>query len=157
MRFILWASFEELLWQSHRQWKRNPSQAELNPQICCGPSVSSLQCTMCSLYSLSPFQPNKLRHILKFVSWYTIYQLSYKCPRLFGWKENMIFEETVSSSKFAIAILLYKQHIVQCTFLHPFKIRISYYSAAILGRRNSKLSKKIHIWFTGQGCAQLST
>ena len=51
----------------------------------------------------------------------------------------MIFEETVSSSKFAIAILLYKQHIVQCTFLHPFKIRISYYSA---GRRNSKLYKK---------------
>ena len=64
MRFILWASFEELLWQSHRQWKRNPSQAELNPQICRGLSVSSLQCTMCSLYSLSPFQPNKLRHFL---------------------------------------------------------------------------------------------
>ena len=64
MRFILWASFEELLWQSHRQWKRNPSQAELNPQICCGLSVSSLQCTMCSLYSLSHFQPHKLRHFL---------------------------------------------------------------------------------------------
>ena len=95
------------------------------------------------------------------VTYFKIYvliiHLTYICPSLFGWKENMIFEETVSSSKFAIAILLYKQHIVQCTFLHPFKIRISYYSAAILGRRNSKLSKKIHIWFTGQGCAQLST
>ena len=34
------------------------------------------------------------------------------------------------------------QHIVQCTFLHLFKIRIDNYSATIQERRTSKLSKK---------------
>ena len=34
--------------------------------------VIYLQCTMCSLYSMFSFQSNKLRHILTFVSCYTI-------------------------------------------------------------------------------------
>ena len=38
-------------------------------------------------------QPNKLRHILIYV---LIYHLTYICPSLFGWKENMIFEKTVT-------------------------------------------------------------
>ena len=47
---------------------------------------------MCCLYSMFSFQPNKLRHILKF--------MSYICPSLFGWKENMIFKETVILTDF---------------------------------------------------------
>ena len=35
--------------------------------------MSSLaQCTMCCLYSMFSFQLNRLRHILKFMSWYII-------------------------------------------------------------------------------------
>ena len=34
--------------------------------------VIYIQCTMCSLYSKFSFQPDKLRHILKFLSSYTI-------------------------------------------------------------------------------------
>ena len=37
---------------------------------CC--SVAVHQCTMCILGSMFSFQPNKPRHILKFVSWYII-------------------------------------------------------------------------------------
>ena len=50
------------------------------------------QCTMCILGSMFSFQPNTLRHILKFISWYS----TYICPNLFGWKENLIFKETVT-------------------------------------------------------------
>ena len=55
-----------------------------------------LQCTMCCLCSLSSSQPNKLRHILKFVSWYPIQHIfvpacsiarnSYK--KMFLWTSN---------------------------------------------------------------------
>ena len=31
-----------------------------------------VRCTMCCLRSMFSFQPNKLRHILKFISWYII-------------------------------------------------------------------------------------
>ena len=31
-----------------------------------------IQCTMCCLYSVFSFQPDKLKHILEFVSCYTI-------------------------------------------------------------------------------------
>ena len=34
--------------------------------------VIYIQCTMCCLYSMFSFQPDKLRHILEFVSCYTI-------------------------------------------------------------------------------------
>ena len=43
------------------------------------------QCTMCCMGSMFSFQPNKLRHILKFMS----YHWTYICPSLFSWKENM--------------------------------------------------------------------
>ena len=51
------------------------------------------QCTMCCLYSMFFFQPNKLRHILKFMSWCTIYHILSQLVRLegkhdFRWKRD---------------------------------------------------------------------
>ena len=46
------------------------------------------QCKMCSLYSMFFFQLNKLRHISNLC---LRYHLTFICPSLFGWKENIIF------------------------------------------------------------------
>ena len=48
------------------------SQAGLTKFIDIRTSVHLAHCTMCRLGSIFSFQPNKLRHILKFVSWYII-------------------------------------------------------------------------------------
>ena len=63
---------------------------ELMSIFCWWTAHKHIPCTMCSLGSMFSFQPNKLRHILRFISYST-----YICPNLFGWKENLIFKETV--------------------------------------------------------------
>ena len=86
----------------------------------------SLQCTMCCLGSLSSSQPNKLRHILKFLSWYPIQHIfvpacsiarnSYK--KMFLWTSNSksaIFPKMYPSVSHRgdfrhLGTLLYKQH-----------------------------------------------
>ena len=83
-------------------------------------------CTMCCLCSLSSSQPNKLRHILKFVSWYPIQHIfvpacsiarnSYK--KMFLWTSNSksaIFPKMYPSVSHRgdfrhWGTLLYKQH-----------------------------------------------
>ena len=59
-----------------------------------------LQCTMCCLCSMFSSQPNKLRHILKIMSWYIIQHI---CPRLFGWKTWFSRKPWFSNSKFGIS------------------------------------------------------
>ena len=57
------------------------------------------QCTMCCLGSMFSFQPSKLRHILKFKSWYTIEHIFVPAcsvgrktwKKLFSWFSNSKF------------------------------------------------------------------
>ena len=73
-----------------RSWKLQISEANpLNGKA----FWLSHQCTMSCLYSMLSFQPNKVRHILKFMV--LIYLSTYICPTLFGWMGTMVFEETI--------------------------------------------------------------
>ena len=75
-----------------------------------------LQCTMCTLGSLSSSQPNKLRHILKFLSWYPIQHIfvpacsiarnSYK--KMFLWTSNsksVIFSKMYPSVQWTLGYI----------------------------------------------------
>ena len=65
------------------------------------------QCTMCILGSMFSFQPNKLRHILKFVSWYIIQHIFVPACSV-GRKTWFSRKPWFSNSKFGIS----KQRIV---------------------------------------------
>ena len=62
-------------------------------------SLSAVQCTMCYLGSTFSFQPNKLRHLLKFMFWYTIEHIFVPAcsvgrktwKKLFSWFSNSKF------------------------------------------------------------------
>ena len=54
---------------SSRLWPPLPSPSHLMMMM---RIMMMHHCTMCCLGSMFSFQPNKLRHILKFMSWYTI-------------------------------------------------------------------------------------
>ena len=60
------------------------------------------QCTMCRLGSIFSFQPNKLRHILKCVSWYIIQHIFVPACSV-GRKTWFSRKPRVSNSKFGIS------------------------------------------------------
>ena len=64
--------------------------------------LDTLQCTLCSLGSMFSFQPNKLRHILKFVSWYIIQHI-FVTPHSVGRKTWFSRKPWLSNSKFGIS------------------------------------------------------
>ena len=64
------------------------------------------QCTMCTLSSMFSFQPNKLRHILKFMSWYTIEHIFVPACSV-GRKTWFLRKPWFSNSKFAISGLFF--------------------------------------------------
>ena len=74
--------------QKHSGWGRG------------GPEVS--HCTMCILGSMFSFQPNKLRHILKFVSWYIIQHIFVPTCSV-GRKTWFSRKPWLSNSKFGIS------------------------------------------------------
>ena len=65
-----------------------------------------LQCTMCCLGSMFSFQPNKLRHILKFMFWYTIEHIFVPACSV-GRKTWFLRKPWFSNSKFAISGLFF--------------------------------------------------
>ena len=60
------------------------------------------QCTMCTLCSMFSFQPNKLRHILKCVSWYIIQHIFVPTCSV-GRKTWFLRKPWFSNSKFGIS------------------------------------------------------
>ena len=61
-------------------------------------------CTMCCLVSMFSFQPNKLRHILKFMSWYIIQHIFFPDCSV-GRKTWFSRKPWFSNSKFGISFL----------------------------------------------------
>ena len=64
------------------------------------------QCTMYILGSMFSLQPNKLRHILKFVSWYIIQHIFVPTCSV-GRKTWILRKPWFSNSKFAISVLFW--------------------------------------------------
>ena len=85
-------------WKNFQRCMQKPGRAQWLPDTRPEPYLLGLKphFTMCTLCSLSSSQPNKLRHILKFVSWYPIQHIfvpacsiarnSYK--KMFLWTSN---------------------------------------------------------------------
>ena len=73
---------------------------------CLVSSAYPFQCTMCCLGSMFSFQPNKLRHILKFMSWYTIEHIFVPACSV-GRKTWFLRKPWFSNSKFAISGLFF--------------------------------------------------
>ena len=64
--------------------------------------ITAVHCTMCCLGSMFSFQPNKLRHILKFMSWYIIQHIFVPACSV-GRKTWFSRKPWLSNSKFGIS------------------------------------------------------
>ena len=89
----------------HPFWWRHPSIMLTNISFeycrCNWILIKRRHCTMCILGSMFSFQPNKLRHILKFVSWYIIQHIFVPACSV-GRKTLFSRKPWFSNSKFGI-------------------------------------------------------
>ena len=106
-----------------------------------------LQCTMCCLGSMFSFQPNKLRHILKFVSWYIIQHIFVPACSV-GRKTWFSRKPWLSNSKFGISGLFWPiLSVPKVMFLVPkMKSETSFQVFFLKEHRKNSLKNIVSPW-----------
>ena len=91
------------LWETGTQDVLINSKADNRPPANCDWwKYRFMHCTMCFLYSMFSFQPNKVRHILKSMSWYIVQHI-FVSACSFGRKTWFSKKQWFSNSKFGIS------------------------------------------------------